>query len=460
MQTVAAGWYVFQLTGNAVQVGVLAAIAKGPSFLVPPLGGWLADRTDRRRLAIRLSMLQVVPSAVLAVLAVRGNLTVWEVYALVLVGAVPAALIGPVLTEIVPSLVPEPLRRHALADSAAVFNIARLIGPAIGGGLVTTVGVAAAFAVNAASFLAVVVVLAAVPAAVGGPEPDAGGGPRNLRTGLVVGWRSILLRTLLASTLTFFAVVGPLEQVMPAIAAEHGDSAGFIGLLLAALAAGGLLANPLVRHLDDRHAPELVVLGVALVTAGGLLVALALSSFLVLDVVTILLIGGCWEVVWVVTMTTVHFRSPTGASGAVMGVLFAVSSLAVAAGSIGVGWAFDQLGIAPSLLGSGVLLVAFGVGAVLRLHPAGSAGAVTRRSERGDQDSTSRSRAAKAAGSPGWPDSGPTKPAWWLGNSVTGAPMAVATERPARAATSSPDSRPTAITSRSPSAASAATSGS
>ncbi len=123
-----------------------------------------------------------------------------------------------------------------------------------------------------------------------------------------------------------------------------------------------------MRRLDDRKAPELLVLGVALVSAGVLLVALALSSQLALDIVTILLIGGCWEVVWVVTTTTVHFRSPTAASGAVMGVLFAVSSLAVAAGSIGVGWAFDQLGIAPSLLSSGALLVAFGFGAVLRMH--------------------------------------------------------------------------------------------
>jgi predicted MFS family arabinose efflux permease len=354
---------------QTVAVGVLAAIAKGPSLLATPFGGWLADRTDRRRLTVRLSIVQVVPSALLAVFSIGGDLTVWEIYGLVLLGAVPTALIAPVLTEIAPTLVPEPERRHAMADSAAVYNIARLVGPAIGGALVTAVGVAAAFALNAASFLVVAVVLRSVSAMVDQPEPAAAdSAPSKLRTGLTVGWRSILLRTLLASTLTFFAVVGPLEQVMPAIAAQHGDSAGFIGLLLASLAAGGLLANPLVRHLDDRHAPELLVLGVALVTAGVLLAALAISSQLALNIVTILLIGGCWEVVWVVTMTTVHFRSPTGASGAVMGVLFAVSRLAVSAGSIGVGWAFDQLGITPSLLGSGVLLVLFGVGAVLRMH--------------------------------------------------------------------------------------------
>lgn len=367
MQTVAAGWYVYQRTGDAVQVGVLAAIAKGPSLVVTPLGGWLADRTDRRRLAISLTGAQVLPSAVLALLALDDSLAVWQIYALVLLGGLPSALVSPVLTEVVPSLVPEPLCRRAMADSAAVFNVARMVGPAVGGGVVVAVGVAAAFAVNAASFLIVVVALLAVPRGGGLPAHPRGRSP-GIRTGLVVGWRSILLRTLLASALVFFTMVGPLEQVMPAIAAQHGDSAAYIGLLLAALAAGGLLANPIVRRLNEHHAPELLVVGLALTTAGALLVALAFSTHLALDIVTMVLIGGCWEVVWVVSTTTAHFNSPEGTSGAVMGVLFTVSSVAVALGSIGIGWAFQGLGVKPSLIASGLALTAFGVGAVLRLH--------------------------------------------------------------------------------------------
>ena len=218
MQTVAAGWYVFQLTGDAVQVGILAAVAKGPALLATPIGGWLSDRTDRRRLAVRLSAAQVIPSAVLALMALDGALEVWEIYVLVFLGALPAALVAPVLTEVTPSLVPEPLRRRAMADGAAVFNIARLAGPAIGGALVAAVGVATAFAVNAGSFLLVLVALLAMPPTPARTRP-AGEAPPSVRAGLVVGWRSLLLRTLLASALVFFAVVGPLEQVMPAVAA-------------------------------------------------------------------------------------------------------------------------------------------------------------------------------------------------------------------------------------------------
>ena len=155
-------------------------------------------------------------------------------------------------------------------------------------------------------------------------------------------WRALLLRTLLETTLTFFVFVGPLEQIMPVVAADHGDGAQYIGLLLAAIAVGGLLASPIVRRLEQREVSELALLGGGLVAAGSFMVVLGVSRSLVLDLATIVLIGATWEVVWVVESTGVHFRSPAGISGQAMGVLYMIASVAAAAGSRAV-----RLGIGP-----------------------------------------------------------------------------------------------------------------
>ena len=122
-----------------------------------------------------------------------------------------------------------------------------------------------------------------------------------------------------------------------------------------------------MRRLTVRETPALLVLGVALVAAGLLLVGLAFSASLVLDIATILLIGACWEAIWVVTTTTVHFGSPEGTSGAVMGA--AVHRLERRRGA-----RLDprRLGVrrarrGPSLIVSGAALAVFGLGAVLRV---------------------------------------------------------------------------------------------
>lgn len=358
MQTVAAGWLVYQLTGQAAQVGILAAVTKAPGLIGAPVGGWLADRMDRRRLAIILTVAQIVPAALLAVLSFDGSITPIEIYVLAFLGAVPAGLQSPVLSEITPDLVPEAVRKDAIATASATFNIARLAGPAIGGGLVAALGVAAAFAVNAVSYVAVVIALVLIPASsIRGPGLTRSA-PAGVTEGFRVSAKSVVLRTLLAGALTFFVFVGPLEHIMPVIATDHGEGAEYVGLLLASIAVGALLGNPLIRRLQQRGVPELRLLGIGLLAAGALLILLALSKALVTDFLIIMAIGAVWEIIWVTESTTIHFRSPEGVSGQVMGLLFMIVSVSVALGSIAAGWAFDLFGPDPALIGSGAFLVA------------------------------------------------------------------------------------------------------
>ena len=361
MQVVAAGWMIYKLTGSAAAVGVLAAIQKVPTLAGTPLGGALADRYDRRRLALRTLSLQVIPPTLLALLALDHELHAYEIYALVFLGAIPSAVTSPVLSELAPNLVPEPIQRRAVADAAVAFNVARSVGPAIGGGLVVAIGVPVAFALNAVSFVGVIVMLRSLP------HDHVKRGRLGRRGTMSFGaaaravLRRPLIRMVLIAVLAFFVYVAPIQQIMPAISAEHGEGAGLLGVFLSALAVGGLSANPLVRRLNDRATPALLMIGAAVSLSGLLMIALGLSHDPVLAWVILFFIGGTWEVLWVTAWTTAHFRSPEGLSGEAMGLLFMTSSLGVTVGALALGQLFDTFGVEDVLIGAGSVVLALGV---------------------------------------------------------------------------------------------------
>jgi predicted MFS family arabinose efflux permease len=361
MQVVAAGWLIYNLTGSAAAVGVLAAIQKVPTLMGTPIGGALADRYDRRRLAIRTVSLQAIPPALLALLALDHELHAYEIYALVFLGAIPSAVTSPVLNELAPHLVPEPLQRRAVADAAVAFNVARSVGPAIGGGLVVAIGVPLAFALNALSFVGVIVMLRGLPHDHSERGRLGRRGTMSFGAAARAVLRRPLIRMVLIAVLAFCVYVAPIQQVMPAISAEHGEGAGLLGVFLSALAIGGLSANPLVRRLNDRATPALLMIGAAVSLSGLLMIALALSSDPVLDWVILFFIGGTWEVLWVTAWTTAHFRSPEGLSGEAMGLLLMTSSLGVTVSALALGQLFDTFGVQDALVGIGSVVLAFGV---------------------------------------------------------------------------------------------------
>ncbi len=160
VQRVATGWLIWELTHSGLWLGIVAMSELFPSVLCAPLGGALADKYNRRLITVAAEVLLLAQALSLAILTWTGLIDIWWLLALTVLRGVLNAGSHPARQALVPSLVPAEDLSSAIAFNSMVFNIARFIGPAVAGVIIAQLGVASAFAYNAASFLLFIVVLA------------------------------------------------------------------------------------------------------------------------------------------------------------------------------------------------------------------------------------------------------------------------------------------------------------
>ena len=375
MQVVAASWLVYHLTNSAIAVGVLTSLALGPALVGGPIGGVLADRYDPRRLAILLSALQALACMALVVLELAGHLTVGLLYACVFAGAIPFSINQPIITLIVPYTVPEESRHTAVARASMIFNVTRLLGAFVGGVLVTAVGVAAAFGINALSYVLVTLVLWRTTLMI---SPDDTLTVRRT-TGVVAGMRQglghPLMRVVALSVVLFFTLVAPLEQLMPTVAREHGMTATSVGVLVGFIGVGALVANPLLgkRNRSRSARQGLMAVGLAISAVGLVLLAVTPNNGILIDVIAVMAVGFGWEFVFVSGQGTVALDIPADIRGRMMGVFFLLVTATTALGALAIGYLFDTVGLTITLL-TNAAIVALGA-VVMAVRSRTSAGA-------------------------------------------------------------------------------------
>ncbi len=244
MQRIGQDWLVLQLSGGSgVALGLVTALQFGPTLLLGPYGGVLADRSDKRRLLVCSQALMGLLALVLAVLVATGAVALWHVLALAAGLGSVSAIDAPARQAFVSEMVGRDLLPNAVGLNSAIFNGARLIGPAIAGLLIGASGgdTAPAFAVNAASFAVTIGALLAMrPGELRLSDPVARA-RGQLRAGLAYTWGRADLR--LAMVLAF--VIGTFGfnfQVTIALMAREvlGLGAEGFGLLSTAFAVGSL----------------------------------------------------------------------------------------------------------------------------------------------------------------------------------------------------------------------------
>lgn len=368
MQTVGAGWLVFHLTGNAMDVGLLAAIALGPSLVGSPIGGALADRYCPRKLSIGFSVVQILPPLAMAAFAFNDALTVPLIFLLVFCGAVPHSISQPIVQLVIPFTVPEAIRHQAVSDVSAVNNVAQFAGAILGGTVVAGVGVGLAFALNAASYAVVAIVLVASPVLQLACDRAREHRDASIRQGVKEGWPLSVVRTVAYGGLVFFVVVAPIQQLMPVIAGDHGESAMLLGVLLAALCGGALLASPFVRRwiTDGASAERTLSFGLAVAAVGALL--LGISSSLPTDIPLLVMIGFAWEMVFVAGANAVQLDVPSEIRGRMVGLYYLLVAGSAAIGALLIGYLFSTVGVESSLIVGGAVGLLGAVLLIVRLR--------------------------------------------------------------------------------------------
>jgi MFS family permease len=277
IQNVGAAWLMTSLAPEPLIVSLVQVASSLPFFLLAIPAGALADVVDRRRLTLwALGWLTAV-TALLAGLAFADLTGPGALLAFTFAIGVGSALLGPALAAIIPDLVPRDEIQSAVSLNGISMNVARAAGPAIGGLVVAAAGVGATFALNAASFLAVWVVLQRwrpAPLERKLPPEDLFGA---MRAGVRYVRHSPALHTVLARTGTFVLPASAVWALLPLYArGELGLGAAGYGVLLGFFGAGAVICGLFLPRLRSRFGAERVVTAAAF---GFALSQLALGRF-------------------------------------------------------------------------------------------------------------------------------------------------------------------------------------
>ena len=220
VQVTALAWLVFRLTDSASLVGLLALAQQAPSLVLGPIAGAYADRLNRRNVLLACMSLAFLPAATLGILTLGGWVEPWHIIALALVAGLARAFEIPNRQALLPQLVERQDLPNAIALNSALFNGARLIGPAIAGILIPTVGEGWCFVVNAISFVFVIGALLVIPSSLSAPSerstPSSVWG--DIREGLAYASSQPVVRALLGSLVVVSFAAMPYSVLLPSFA--------------------------------------------------------------------------------------------------------------------------------------------------------------------------------------------------------------------------------------------------
>lgn len=359
MHDVGAGWLMTELSPSPAMVALVQAATTLPVFLFALPAGALADVVDRRRLLLTVVLLQTAVAVVLAIVVSAGAMTAPLLLLFTFLLGAGAAFLAPAWQAIVPGLVPRDQLGAAVSLNSVGVNVSRAIGPALGGALIVSVGLAAPFVVNAASFLGVIAALwlwrgESKPA---GALPAEHVAPAML-AGLRFARRSPELRRTILRAIAFFAFAAAFWAMLPLIARDVlGGGAPLYGVLLGCVGAGAVAAAGVLPAIRKRLDPDQVVV------AGGLGTATAMMGFAFAPapwaaVPAALLAGLSWISCLSSFQVSAQASLPNWVRARGLSLFLTAFFGAMTGGSVLWGLVAERIGVAPTLMVAAVLLAA------------------------------------------------------------------------------------------------------
>ena len=363
MQSVTQAWLLTRLTESPLALGVLGAAASAPLLVFVLLGGLVSDRTNRRRLIMLTQALSLVQALLMAFLTLAGVIQPWHIIALAAVlGAINAFDI-PARQAFVVELVGPAHLPNAIALNSTGFNVARVVGPAIGGLLVAAVGEGMCFLLNAVSYLAVLWGLWLIPANLGSKQKSNA----RERRAMTAGVRYVAARPDLGAILALVGVISaigiPYRTFLPVMARTVlGVGAWRYGLLMAAAGVGAGIGGLIQAGLRLEVERYRRLLPVGLVGFSLALGAFALSRHYPLSLCLLALVGCGGITYFNCSNTLVQLSVPDAYRGRVMSLYTLMHQGTATFGSLALGLLADHYGTPAALLaGATVCLTAVAV---------------------------------------------------------------------------------------------------
>jgi MFS family permease len=359
VQSVAQQWLVLELTGSAFKLGLVTTVQFTPLLLLSLVAGAVSDRLPKRNLLLVTQVISGALAVILGVLVQTGQVRFWHVLVLAGLLGTANAFYTPARQSFVPELVDRESLANAVALNSAIFNAARVVGPAVGGLLIASIGLSLNFYLNAASYLAVIASLLLI-----NPRPPSGAAGRinlwnTMKEGLVYIAAVPTVATILAlvGVASFFGLNFTTLLPVYARGVLHVGSAGY-GFLAAAMGLGSLVgAVSLAFFGRGGHVRRLIYTGAITFTIAEIM--LSFSRVYGVSVVLLLILGVNMTLFTTTANTQILSQTPAELQGRVMSVYSLMFLGMTPFGSFLAGVVADRWGAPVAILAGGVITLAF-----------------------------------------------------------------------------------------------------
>ena len=345
IQMVAQGWLVLEITGSAFDVGVVAAASTLPTLFLSLFGGVIVDRYSKRTILLWTQSAAMILAFILGVFAVTGTVTIWIIIVLSFLLGCVNALNVPALQAFLSEIVEREDLASAIAMNSAIYNVSRVIGPAIAGFLISAAGSGVAFLVNGVSFFAVILSLLSMKDL---SEKIREINPvhplQSIREGLKYSWDHPLIRTVVLFIAVIAIFAWSYVTMLPVIAKQtFGMDASGLGYLYGVSGLGSVIGTVVVSIYSKKIDPLFFIAG------GNILFALALIGFTFTTILPValffLFIAGFGLVAAVSTMSaTIQSTVVDRFRGRVMSLYMMVFMGFMPIGNVEIGYLSEHFG--------------------------------------------------------------------------------------------------------------------
>lgn len=360
MQVVAQNWLVLELTNSPFLLGLDSFLGQIPIFLFSLIGGVVADRADRRMLLVWSQLVQMSCAFLLAALFAYSAVEVWHILSLSFVVGLAQAFGGPAYQALVPTLVAAKDLPNAIALNSIQFNLARVIGPMLGGIALTTLGAAWCFGLNGVSFVAVIISLLLLPVR---PAPAKTGA--SVLTSIKEGFHFIQnqkgMSPLIAMAFLMTMLGIPLMVFLPVVVRDVFQLGPKIFTVMLCISGAGAVVGALAvaayGHIHNKGRVALLTL----IVLGALMAGFGMSHNLVLSCILLFVASAALVAVFAMISSLVQLIVPDEMRGRVMSVYNVAFRGGMPIGSLISGHLVSSMTVGPVLVMNGVTLALLGM---------------------------------------------------------------------------------------------------